>query len=121
VRLYHSEHDLPVIRNLGNALAAQVGSSGKITASRLNVSIVPLSPAELFRELKRVPQYAEASFAIEEVPFDTRLRVSQTHIKEFKLLQLDKLIRELELGGFDLFAPLPPARRIFQHHNSAGA
>lgn len=105
VRLYHSQHDLPVIRNLGNALAAQVITSSNTTASRPDVSIVPISPAELFQGLKRVPQYAEASFAIEEVPFDTRLRVSQTHIKEYKLLQIDRLIRELELGGFDLFAP----------------
>jgi hypothetical protein len=105
VRLYHSQHDLPVIRNLGNALAAQVGTSGKTSNSPPSVSIVSFPQAELYRELKRVPQYADASFTIEEVPFDKRLRVSQTHIKEYKLLQIEKLIRELELGGFDLFGP----------------
>jgi predicted acylesterase/phospholipase RssA len=105
VRLYQSQHDLPVIRNLGNALAAQVGSSGRTTSGASDVSIVPISPAELYEELRRVPQYVDATFTFEEIPFNQRLRVSQTHIKEYKLLQIDKLIRELELGGFDLFSP----------------
>ncbi|MGY4399294.1 patatin-like phospholipase family protein [Bradyrhizobium sp. USDA 3315] len=104
VRLYRSQHDFPVIRNLGNALAAQVVSGGTIsTVSQVN--IVRLSEQDLYQELRRVPQYVDANFTMEDVPFDRKLRVSQTHIKEYKLLQIDKLIRELESNGFDLFAP----------------
>jgi predicted acylesterase/phospholipase RssA len=105
VRLYRSQDDFPVIRNLGNALAAQVDSGRGISTVGSQVSIVPLSEEDLFRELKRVPQYIDANFAMEDVHFDMRLRVSQTHIKEYKLLQFDKLIRELEAGGYHLFAP----------------
>ncbi len=104
VRLYRSRHDLPVIRNLGSALASQVQARGKGSAGRAEISIVPLEPEALFKALRKVPQYAEASFAIEEVPLD-RLRVSQTHIKEFRLIQIERLIAELEKSGFDLFAP----------------
>jgi predicted acylesterase/phospholipase RssA len=105
VRLYHSQDDLPVIRNLGSALAAQVGAGGKGSGRSINLTVVSLLPSDLFAALRRVPQYADASFAIEEISFDKRLRVSQTHIKEFKLLQVEKLVGELDHSGFDLFAP----------------
>jgi len=104
IRLYRSQDDLPVIRNLGNALAMQVGT-GKGSGSSSKVSMVSMQPSDLFSALKRVPQYADASFAIEEIEFDEHLRVSQTHIKEYKLLQVEKLIRELGRSGFDLFTP----------------
>lgn len=105
VRLYRSQDDLPVIRNLGNALASQVhAASGKFAVDP-QVIIEPFSEEDLFRRLRRVSQYIDANFAMQDVLFDKRLRVSQTHIKEYKLLQFDKLVRELEAGGFDLFVP----------------
>jgi predicted acylesterase/phospholipase RssA len=105
VRLYRSQDDLPVIRNLGNALATQVGAGGKSSGGTPTLKIIPLRPSDLYAGLRRVRQYADASFDIDEVPFNEGLRVSQTHIKEFKLLQIETLVRELEQNGIDLFAP----------------
>lgn len=105
VRLYRSQGDLPVIRNLGNSLAAQIETGGKESGSSPNLKIVSLQPQILYDALRGVPQYADARFAIEEIDLDNQLRVSQTYVKEFRLLQIEKLVQELEASGFDLFAP----------------
>ncbi|EJN09035.1 putative esterase of the alpha-beta hydrolase superfamily [Bradyrhizobium sp. YR681] len=105
VRLYDSQDDFPVIRNLGNALAAQVSAGATASAAPPPLRIVSLDPPVLFDALKRVPQYANASFEIRDVPLDKGLRVSQTHIKEYKLLQIDELVRQLKANRFGLFAP----------------
>lgn len=105
VRLYSSDSDLPVIRNLGNTLkrrSEDIGSSKPVSGT---LSVVPLDSGKLYAELKKVPQYNRAKFIIENVDFDENLRVSQTHIKEFKLLQIEELVLRLTKGGFALFTP----------------
>jgi hypothetical protein len=105
VKLYRSQDDLPVIRNLGSSLAQTIKAGAVSTKGTHVLEIVALAPVELFAGLNRVSQYYEATFEINDIEINGALRVSQTHVKEYKLLQIEKLIGELEDSGFDLFAP----------------
>ena len=105
IKIYTSEDDLPVINSLGASLVEQIGQT--LSASRSAAfSIEPMSSSELFRALATVRYYEKARFDIQELPLNSSLRVSQTHVKEFKLLQAAKLVEEeLSSTGLELFAP----------------
>ncbi|TFW61411.1 hypothetical protein CT676_07825 [Bradyrhizobium sp. MOS001] len=104
VIVYTSEEDLPVINTLGASLVEQVG----YTRSALPLAafaIEAMPSGELFEALATVRHYEQARFDIQEIPLDASLRVSQIRVKEFKLLQVAKLMEELSNVGLELFMP----------------
>jgi predicted acylesterase/phospholipase RssA len=103
IKLYTSEDDLPVINSLGTSLAEQVGQT-RSTIPSAEFSIEPMPSSELFQTLATVRHYEQARFDFCELPLDATLRVSQTRVKEFKLLQVATLIEELSKTGLELFA-----------------
>ncbi len=105
IRIYGSDGDLPVIRSLGANMADQVGHSGPGLSGAGHLGLEALPDAELFAALARVRHYENAVFSLDEVSLDNTLRVSQTSIKEYKLLQVANLADELTSAGFELFAP----------------
>jgi len=105
VKVYRSQDDLAVIHNLGSSLAKTIEDSKVSSKGGHVLDIVALPRAELFDGLRRVSQYAEAAFEIVDIEINDTLRVSQTHVKEYKLLQIERLIEDLADSGFDLFAP----------------
>lgn len=104
IKLYTSEDDLPVIKSLGAGLVEQIGQTNPVPPSG-GFSIEPMPPSELFQALAKVRQYEQARFEIQELPLNEALRVSQTRVKEFKLLQVARLMEELSSTGLELFAP----------------
>jgi len=61
--------------------------------------------SKLFDRLRAVPQYSGARFSLRKVTLNENLLALQTHIKEFKYLQIDWLIQDLTERGIDLFLP----------------
>lgn len=104
VRIYTSEDDLPIINSLGAGLTERVGNESS-SLPTTQFSIEPMPREELFQALARVRHYEAARFEICDLPLDASLRVSQTRVKEFKLLQVAKLVDELATTGIELFAP----------------
>ena len=103
VKVYTSKDDLPVIRSLGASLVEKIGKTSSVASGMATFSIEPMPHKELFDALASVRHYRHARFDIQELALDTSLRVSQTRVKEFKLLQAAKLIEELSATGFELF------------------
>lgn len=127
VRIYTSDDDLPVINSLGVSLAEQIGAESSALLAE-NFVIEPMRREELFSALGTVRYYEHARFEICDLPLDVNLRVSQTRVKEFKLLQVAGLMRELDETGIELFAPCryhlpdgsksiitPPVAEMMQH------
>ena len=104
VRIYTSDDDLPIINSLGVNLAEQIGA-GSSTVSTGKLEIAPMPRDELFAALSTVRYYEQARFEICDLPLNGSLRVSQTRVKEFKLLQVAELVKELDNTGIELFAP----------------
>ena len=104
VRVYTSEDDLPIINSLGATLAQQIGVTSSSMATG-QFRIETMAREELFAALKNVRYYEKARFEIFDLPLDASLRVSQTRVKEFKLLQVARLVEELNDTGVELFAP----------------
>lgn len=104
VRIYTSEADLPIINSIGAALSEKVGKFG--AGGRKSIFTIEHMPNdELFGLLKKVRYYEDARFEISDLPINSDLRVSQTKVKEFKLLQVAKLTEELSGNGIQLFSP----------------
>lgn len=103
VRIYTSEDDLPIINSLGAALAQQVGVATSLPATG-EFRIETMGREELFAALQKVRYYEKARFEICDLPLDASLRVSQTRVKEFKLLQVARLVEELNDTGIELYA-----------------
>ena len=61
---------------------------------------------DLFNLLRTVPQYAKATFRLDEVAISDNVLVLQEAVKEFKMLQVKQHIRELETHNRGLFEPL---------------
>lgn len=104
IRIYTSEDDLPIINSLGAALTHQIGVTS-LPATTNQFRIETMDREELFAALKSVRYYENARFEIVDLPLDASLRVSQTRVKEFKLLQVARLVEELNDTGVELFAP----------------
>ncbi|RFC64034.1 hypothetical protein DYI37_06615 [Fulvimarina endophytica] len=104
VRIYTSGDDLPIISSLGSSLTEQFSAEGSPQAAN-RFQIETMSHIELFGALRTVRYYEQARFELCELPLDGNLRVSQTRVKEFKLLQVAGLIEEINRTGIELFAP----------------
>ena len=104
VHIYTSESDLPVINSIGTALPNKFDKLGS-TNSNTHFKIEGMPEEELFEALKKVHQYANSRFEIKDLALDASLRVSQAEVKEFKLLQVARLIEELKKAGIQLFDP----------------
>jgi len=104
IRIYTSEDDLPIINSLGSGLAEQIGAvSSPLPTDQFKIE--PMQREELFTALTTVRYYEKARFEICDLALDASLRVSQTRVKEFKLLQVARLVEELSETGIELFAP----------------
>ena len=104
VRIYTIDDDLPVINSLGANLAEQINAETPLSPTT-QFAIQPMPHNELFAALATVRHYERARFEICDLPLDTSLRVSQTRVKEFKLLQVSTLVEELTAAGIELFTP----------------
>lgn len=104
VKIYTSDDDLPVINSLGANFVEEAGQTRSFSPVAAFV-IEPMPTEELFRALASVRYYEQARFDISELALDSTLRVSQTSVKPFKLLQVAKLMAELSSTGLELFAP----------------
>ncbi|MEQ3624736.1 MAG: patatin-like phospholipase family protein [Celeribacter sp.] len=104
VRIYTGESDLPVINSIGASLSEKVGATGS-GGVEAEFGIEQMSEGELFSALRTVRHYEEARFEIADLKIDSDLRISQTKVKEFKLLQVSKLTEELNKSGIQLFHP----------------
>jgi hypothetical protein len=69
------------------------------------LTLTSCSESELCGKLKRVAQYSHAVIGIQNIALTEELRVIQKYVKEFKYVQIGKLISELSLSGVDLFHP----------------
>ncbi|MFD2235162.1 patatin-like phospholipase family protein [Phaeospirillum tilakii] len=105
IKIYTSDDDLPVINSLGVSFVEQFDETRSALPEAAAISIEPMCSDELFAALKTVRHYEQARFDIQELALDTSLRVCQTRVKEFKLLQVAKLVEELSSTGLELFAP----------------
>lgn len=104
VRIYTGEADLPVVNSIGAALLEKIGAFGS-GERKSNFTIEHMPNDELFDALKSVHHYESARFELADLQIDSDLRVSQTKVKEFKLLQIAKLTEELNKNGIQLFSP----------------
>ena len=105
IRVYTSEEDLPVIKTLGASLVEQVGHTRSAFPPLAAFAIEAMPSSELFQALATVRHYEQARFDIQDIPLDASLRVSQIRVKEFKLLQVARLMEELSSAGLELFTP----------------
>ena len=101
-RTYSAYSDPGVVEKLHSELAPYLQvHDGSQVVTRLAYSAC--SEAKLFDRLRSVPQYVDAKFSLGEVLLDESLHGVQTHVKEFKYLQIDWLIRDFKLQDIDLF------------------
>ena len=105
VRLYDNESDQSVIKVLAEAVELTKPEEQKVATHRNTIKIARLDLEVLYGKLKQVSQYSQAKFSIEKVSIDEDLRVLQTQIKQYKLLQIEKLLEQFQANGLELFEP----------------
>ncbi len=103
VRLYSASCDAPVLSSLWILIAGQ--SVKEPEASPAPLPYAECQPSELFERLRRVPQYRYAKFNMEQVELTPALLVLQQAVKEYKVLQIQQLVKELKEASCALFAP----------------
>jgi predicted acylesterase/phospholipase RssA len=103
VRVYSAFNDSAVVRQLWNLLLPL--AERRTEADAIPLSLRKCDEAELFRRLRKVPQYKKAKVRLEQVDIVDTIAVLQNHVKEYKYLQIDGFIDDLRSTGIELFVP----------------
>jgi predicted acylesterase/phospholipase RssA len=101
-RTYSGRADTVVVSKL-YAEVTHILSGIKPSGDRVILEYQQCKEEDLFRRLRTVPQYTEAKFSVGEIALNEDLYAVQTHIKEFKYLQIDWLVRDFKARGIELF------------------
>jgi predicted acylesterase/phospholipase RssA len=105
VRAYSNSKDRAVVRSFWNLLQAAVAQvpGKKFVAGKLLLR--SCDENELFRRLSNVSQYENAKFRLDTIDVVETLGVVQNHVKEYKYLQIDGMVRAFQSSGIELFFP----------------
>jgi hypothetical protein len=103
ISTYDASHDRAVINSLTNKLPAPAPNASASSIGQLPFTAVPQD--QLFERLRRVSQYRHAEFELRAVKVTPALQVLQKSIKEYKIIQINTLIRAFRERGVALFHP----------------
>ncbi len=102
IRIYRMKaYDAPIIKALNN----QVKNNDFSKNEEVSVSLESIKESVVFDRLKLVPQYRNAKFSLESVEVNGRLLTLDLHVKEFKLYQVQQLIKAFKDANIELFSP----------------